>query len=90
MSLLGGVLLAAAVAGVALSLRAPGGAGSLFCRIFPPVLPADAAVSCLRRGFPEAVYTRQMAPHSSGPPAPWAPALSFLKRVNIIPWMLRF
>jgi hypothetical protein len=54
------------------------------------VWPADAAVSCLRRGLPEAVYTRQATPHSSGPPAPWASALSFLKRVNIIPWMLKF
>ncbi len=35
-----------------------GGAGSLFCCTFPPVRPADAAVSCLRRGLPEAVYTR--------------------------------
>jgi hypothetical protein len=55
-----------------------GGAGSLFCCIFLPVWPADAAVSCLRRGLSEAVYTRQETPHSSGPPAPWAPVLSFL------------
>jgi len=56
--LLGGVLLAAAVAGVALSLRAPGVRGSVICCIFPPVRPADAAVYCLRRDLPEAVYTR--------------------------------
>ena len=70
MSLLGGVLLAAAVAGVALSLRAPGVRGSVICCTFPPVRPGDAAVSCLRRGLPEAVYTRQVAPHSSTPLAP--------------------
>jgi len=75
--LLGGVLLAAAVAGVALSLRAPGVLGSVICCTFLPVRPADAAVSCLRRGLPEAVYTRQVAPRR--PPAPW-PALSFLKK----------
>jgi len=86
--LLVGLLLVAAVAGVALSLRAPGVRGSVICCTFLLVRPADAAVSCLRRGLPEAVYTRQVAPHSSSPPAPWAPALSFLKRVNIIPWML--
>jgi hypothetical protein len=57
-SLLGGVLLAAAVAGVALSLRAPEVRGSLFCCIFPPVWPADATVYRLRLGLSEAVYTR--------------------------------
>ena len=89
-SLLGGVLLAAAVAGVAgcAVVAGAGGGGSVICCTFLPVRPADAAVSCLRRGLPEAVYTRQVAPHSSSPPAPWAPALSFLKRVQIVPWML--
>ncbi len=77
MSLLGGVLLAAAVAGVALSLRAPGVRGSVICCTFPPVRPADAAVSCLRRGLPEAVYTRYVAPRR--PAAPWARLKLFKK-----------
>jgi hypothetical protein len=88
-SLLDGMLLAAAVAGVALSLRAPG------VRVLLSVAPFRfyglrtpqflvCAATCLRP------YTRQVAPHSSSPPAPWAPVLSFLKRVNIISWMLKF
>lgn len=74
-SLLSGCWGCAVVAGA-------GGAGSLFCCIFQPVWPADAAVSCLHRGLPEAICTRWVTPPSSGPPAPWARLKLFKKGLD--------